>query len=73
MPCPRSNLSRDSSKLVYAVSERTQSSKNIVTVFLTPGLPSWIVCRGNWINGISQDMGKSGKSPVEVWSLRFVQ
>lgn len=41
--------------------------------FLTPGLPSWIVCRGNWINGISQDMEKSGKSPVEVWSLRFVQ
>lgn len=62
MPFPRGILSSISSKLVYAVLERTQTSKNIGIVFLTPELPPWIVCGGDWINGISWVERKAAKS-----------
>lgn len=83
--CPRGILSLNSSKLVYAVLERTQPRKKKKKVkekekekeksvfFFTPGFLPWIVCGGDWIVRISWDVEKPPKSPVEVWSLRFLQ
>lgn len=73
VPCPRGILNINSSKLVYAVLERTQSSKNTVTVFLTPGSPPWTVRGGDWIDGISWDVVTTSQKPGEVGSLRCMQ
>lgn len=71
VPFPRGILSSISSKCVYAVLERTQTSKNIGIVFLTPELPPWIVCGGDWINGISRVERKAAKSLLWLgaWGL----
>lgn len=69
--CPGGILSSRSFKVIYAVLERTQTSKNIGVVFLTPELPPWVVCGGDWINGIPWVERKPAKSLLRLgaWGL----
>lgn len=51
--------------------ETVQNCFFVFYFFLTPGLPPWIVCGGDWINEISWDMGKPAKSLLRLgaWGL----